>query len=267
MDFSDASLNALNVAGLISKTKKASLQILNVLDDSIDFYHEFFKSTNNNDDKILDALANSLGRLYGLVPEVILKTGSVAANIVSHAFHQKMDLIVIGMHGTSGNREDFVGSVAYNVIKFSTTPVLIVPSGEQITSFKNVLFPIRLLAGALSPYDILCHFLVSGAHLEVLGMAHSKQEKTKLLDSLLAEIRGKLNADQVASHSSWAFGNAISDNILMAIDQFKADLLVVSSALDVTSKPFFVGPHTQKILHRARIPILCIKKPGTASFA
>ena len=98
-------------------------------------------------------------------------------------------------------------------------------------------------------------------------MASQMQEKTGLLDTLVHEIADKLEADNVTAHVSWSLGTTISKNILSAVTQLKADLLVLTSAPDVTTKPFFIGPHMQEILHNVRIPVLCIKRPGSPSFA
>jgi nucleotide-binding universal stress UspA family protein len=68
-------------------------------------------------------------------------------------------------------------------------------------------------------------------------------------------------------HTSWLLGNCVAENISAAIEQLKSDLLVVTSALDITPKSFFIGPHTQDIINITRIPVLCIKKKDTGSFA
>lgn len=271
VDLSEASLHALGAAVEIAKRKKSLLQILNVQDSSLDFHPQYENSMqhngNANSNDILTALVNSINKNHGIKPEILFEKGNVCNTILKKAYCQKSDLIVLGSHGASGYRNDFIGNVAYNVVKYSSSPVLIIPPIKPVSTFKKVLFPVRPVPKALSAYDILCHFLSAGSKVELQGLAYTMQEKTGLLDTLVNEISEKLEADNAAVHISWTLGNAIAENILSAITQYKADLLVITSAPDITTKPFFIGPHTQEILHSVRIPVLCIKRTGSPSFA
>jgi nucleotide-binding universal stress UspA family protein len=269
VDLSEASLHALGTAVELAKRKKCLLQILSVEDNSLDFYPRYESSLQHNggSDDILTALVTSINKTHGIKPEVLFEKGSIYNTILKKAYRQKSDLIVLGTHGASGYRNDFIGSVTYNVVKYSNSPVLIVPPNKEINTFKKILFPVRPVAKALAAYDILCHFLTAGSKIEIAALAYQMQEKTGLLDTLVSDIADKLTADNVNVHVSWAFGNAIAENILSAITQLKVDLLVMTSAADVTPKPFFIGPHTQEILHNVRIPVLCIKQPGNPSLA
>ena len=153
------------------------------------------------------------------------------------------------------------------MVKHSDCPVLLIPPTKKNSAFKRVLFPIRPVKNALFAYHILCHFLSPGTKLEIAGLAHELKEKTKLLDSLVSEIQDTLSTDRISTRTSWLLGNCVAENIAAAILQLESDLLVVTSALDITPKSFFIGPHTQNILNSTRIPVLCIKKKDIGSFA
>jgi nucleotide-binding universal stress UspA family protein len=269
VDLGEASLNALETAAEIAKRKNASLHVLNVFDDTLDFY----ASTNGqpsfsgNSKYILTALVHSIQRSHGIEPEIDFEKGVVPKSILKTAFTRQFDLIILGTHGESGYRNNYIGSTAYTVVKYSDCPVLLIPPTKKISTFKKALFPIRPAINALAAYNVLCHFLSAGSKLEIAGLAHTSQEKTKLLDSLVNEIQDKLITDKISPHTSWLLGNGVAENISDAINQLKSDLLVITSAIDITTKSFFVGPHTQDIINTTRIPVLCIKKNGSASFA
>ena len=269
VDLSEASFNALDTAAEIAKRKNASLHILNIVDDSLEFYGKkdgpaLFSANSEN---ILAALVNSIQRGHGISPEIHSEKGVVPKLILKTAFTQQFDLIILGTHGESGYRNSHIGSTAYLVVKYSDCPVLLIPPTKKISTFKRVLFPIRPVKSALFAYSILCHFLSAGTKLEIAGLAHESKEKTKLLDSLVNEIHDKLSTNRISVHTSWLLGNCVAQNISAAIEQLKSDLLVVTSALDITPKSFFIGPHTQDIINSTRIPVLCIKKKDTGSFA
>ena len=269
VDMSEASLVALETAAEIAKRKNASLHILNVFDDTFEFYSGVNGSSliYGSSKNILAALVNSIQRSHGIEPEVGLERGVVAKTILKTGFSREFDLIILGTHGESGYRNGYIGSTAYAVVKYSDSPVLLIPPTKNVSIFKKVLFPIRPAVNALHAYNILCHFLSPGTKLEIAGLAYKSQETTKVLDSLVREIQHKLNADKVSAHTSWLLGSHVAENISEAVNQFKSDLLVITSALDITTKSFFVGPHTQNIINTTRIPVLCIKKNGHSSFA
>lgn len=269
VDLSEASLNALETAAEIAKRKSASLHILHVFDDSLELYaaKEGPALASANSKNILTALVNSIHRSHGISPQIHFEKGVVPQLILKKARTEQFDLIVLGTHGESGYRNRHIGSTAYIVIKHSDCPVLLIPPTKKFSIFKRVLFPIRPMKEALFVYDILCHFLSPGAKLEIAGLVHESKEKTKILDTLVNEIHDKLDSERISTHTSWLQGNFIAENISEAVNQFKSDLLVITSALDITTKSFFVGPHTQNILNTTRIPVLCIKKKGHASFA
>jgi nucleotide-binding universal stress UspA family protein len=270
VDLSEASFKALDTAAEIAKRKNASLHILNIVDDSLEFYSkkdspELFSAYSEN---ILTALVNSIQCGHGISrPEIHSEKGVVPKLILKTTFTQQFDIIILGTHDEFGYRNSHIGSTAYLVVKYSYCPVLLIPPTKKISTFKRVLFPIRPVKSALFAYNILCHFLSAGTKLEIAGLAHESEEKTKLLDSLVNEIHDKLSTDRISVHTSWLLGNCVAENISAAIEQLKSDLLVVTSALDITPKSFFIGPHTQDIINITRIPVLCIKKKDTGSFA
>jgi nucleotide-binding universal stress UspA family protein len=62
-----------------------------------------------------------------------LRTGSPAEQIVAFAREESVDTIVIGTHGWTGFKALIMGSVAENVVRTATCPVLTVraPAGDE----------------------------------------------------------------------------------------------------------------------------------------
>jgi nucleotide-binding universal stress UspA family protein len=269
VDLSESSLNALQVAIDIAKKKKASVKILHVIDNRFYFYPrpETNSQFSNDSLTILTALANSIQKMHGIKPEVGVERGDILKIITVSRYLEQFDLIVAGTHGESGYRDNFIGSTIYNLIKYSTCTVLAIPPDKQLTEVKKTIFPIRPVTSALSAYDIVCHFLSIGSKLEILGLTSKNAEgETKLLENLVDQISEKLKADKIIASTTWSPGNNIADDIIKIISQSKVGLLIITAALDVTTKPYFIGPHTQKVLNQVKIPMLCIKQPGLSFF-
>lgn len=63
----------------------------------------------------------------GIVHDMVMRTGHVAAEIAAVGNEGKFDLIVLGSKGRSALKDLLVGSVAKRVMELSKVPVLLVP--------------------------------------------------------------------------------------------------------------------------------------------
>ncbi|HKP32732.1 MAG TPA: universal stress protein [Chitinophagaceae bacterium] len=271
LDLSEPSLNALDAAMGIAARHNASIVLLNVVESVMDkpsLESSFQNLDILNTSNVFAALSGTAESVTGNKPVIVREKGNVTDVVLKTALKEKADLIVIGTHGASGIRQGYVGSNTYQVIKHSSCPVLTIPPRRKISSFSKVLFPIRPLSGALLRYHVLCHFLSPSSIIDVVGLAHKKEEiNPHILDRIIAEVADHLENDKVQAIASWSSGNTIADDVLRLTQQNNSDLIVISSMLDATSKPYFLGPHTQKIINCSKIPLLSIKKIGVPALA
>lgn len=196
-----------------------------------------------------------------------MEEGNVVETIIKAFLLQHTGLIIMGSHGASGYRDGFIGNNTYNVIKYAAFPVLSVPQKRKPASFKKILFPIRPVTGALMPYEIVSHFTNPNTVMEVLGLTCGMIAETanSVLETIVGEIKDQLKNDQVVAKALWTESNSIADEIIKYASITHPDLVVVTSALDVTSKPKYIGHHAQKIIHSSRTNLLCIKKLSVPS--
>lgn len=268
VDLSEASLNALETAAAIAKKHHAVLQILNVSEPVFMNESGIQKKGKRDYPDVLNALTAAIHNIDNIQSNLLQKTGNVVETILTTASSEKSDLIIMGTHGASAFRDGFIGSNTYNVIKYSSCSVLTIPSKRKFISFDNVLFPIRAVNGALEYYNIVCHFLLAGATLQVFGLSSLKIErKTSVLDRIVDEIRDQLNTDRVKTRVSWGDGNSISEDIIQFANQENSDLIVLTSIIDAIKKRNYIGPHTQRVINICKVPLLCIKINAVSSFA
>lgn len=270
VDLSESSLNALDTAVDIAKKHQAVLHILHVDENnfqSIDDITSSYTSNNINNIDVINALVGAIQHKHGIKPVVVMEEGNVADTIIKASLLNHTDLIVMGSHGASGYRDAFIGNNTYNVIKHAPCPVLAVPQRKKLNGLRKILFPIRPVTGALMPYEIVSHFTSPNAIMEVLGITYRMMIETagSVLDTIVGEIKDRLKKDQVTAKSLWIEGQSIADEIVRYANKSSPDLVVVTSALDVTSKARYIGPHAQKIIHCSKVPILSIKKLSVPS--
>jgi len=267
IDLSETSLNALDTAVHMARLHDASLLLLNVIETGFDFFYEdTLVSDSSKSSDVLTALAAAIDHTNEVKPVILQQEGNVAETIVRQSFINHCDLIVMGTHGASGFRDGFIGSNAYRVIKNAGCPVLTIPPKRKFSSFKKVLFPIRPVTGALQQYDVVEHFLSGNAVMDVLGLSYRLMEKeSNILDKIIYEIEDRLKLNGTRARSGWNKGTIISDDVLHCAGENNSDLIVVTSALDVTTKSNFIGPHSQKIINCSKVPVLSIKKISVPS--
>ena len=270
LDLSETSLNALQTAVALAKKHDARIHLLYVDETILTLTHlpaDFAGSTNGNQD-VLSALSSSIKYENGVSPMVTVEKGCVVEAIARKSSAMQCDLIVMGSHGASGFRDDYIGSNAYDVIKYAMCPVLVVPPKRRFVSFRKVLFPIRPVSGALIPYKVAAHFLAAKSMVDVLGLSQLNIEKeTTMLDKIVSEIEEEVATDKVNMKTFWSNGQSVAADVLQFAQQNNSDLIVLTHALDAIPKPNFIGPHAQKVIHCSKIPLLSIKGMGVQSSA
>jgi nucleotide-binding universal stress UspA family protein len=265
MDLSETSFNALHTAISLAEKHKADLHLLYVeesLPGITDHNTDSFLSREANLDVLL-ALAGSLKQKEDVFLAVLEEEGDVVECVIKTAIKTQSDLIVMGTHGASGFRDGFIGSNSYGVIKYSTCPVLTIPPKRKFTSFQKVLFPIKPISGAFLPYDIASQFFAANSLIDVLGLSYLNIEReTNVLDKIVNEFRELWEGNKVKIQTSWSLGTSVSNDILHFAQQSNPELIVLTSVLDAIPKTNFIGPNAQKVINRARVPVLHIKKAG-----
>lgn len=263
-DFSDPALNALHAAALLAKRNSAELYVVYVKDNILEqISHATTTFTQDeHTNTILKAIIQDIETRYGLRPTLIEETGHAAEIILRTVVRFKCDLISIGSYGASGYRKGHVGSVSYNVIKYASCPVLLIPGGKKWELARKPLLPVRPIITSFRHYDFFRNLVFTNATLHILGIyASNEDENLYSLRELVASIQAKMDKDgirpMISSSGSWNF---IPQKILSTAEENDVDLIVISPAIDVSAKQFYIGPKNHFLLNNARVPLLVINK-------
>lgn len=139
VDGSETSKLALREAIQIAKSMRSSLQIINVVDENFISYCDIFTVYDQLISSCREQGQNILNTMEELVRkskvtyecrlvELKLYEGRIAEKIIAEAEAWPADLLIIGTHGRRGFSHLFLGSVAEDVIRIASTPVLLVRS-------------------------------------------------------------------------------------------------------------------------------------------
>lgn len=268
VDFSPASLNALDTAIAMAKWHDADILLLNVVETSGlsgingDGYNseETVIAMTHHSEQELQSLQHSIIERFLVPCEVIATTGIVSSSIIKISAGHQADMIVMGTHGSSGFRESFIGLNAFNVVKSAVCPVLTIPSQKKWESFKKILFPVRPILSALEKYDFIRKIIrKNDATLKILGLATDHEKDIDLVKGMAGQLNERLRVDEVEASTYFKVGKNMAEEVIKIATLMETDLIVITAAIDSLFKQFFVGPYIQHILNQAHFPVLSIK--------
>lgn len=261
IDYSEASLNAVETAISIARSNNSVLQILHVSETGNKIDN---KSQNESRAQyVFDAMAGNILKKHGVGTEVIFAEGIAGEVIVRSVYEKKPDMVIMGAHGASGKRDSNIGSNSYFVIKNADCPVLIIPGDGKWTGFEKILYPVRPDQGKLKRFDIVKD-IASGKNcfFEIFAILLKKQTNdAALISNIVTEMEGQApGTDHIKLTLSYSSDKKIDDEVLDKVTEINADLLVVSATLDASGSGHFIGPCSQRIINRAKIPQLTMLK-------
>jgi len=149
VDFSDASLNALDHAVNMCSTCEGALTLLYV------FNEEEFIQVAQTEESSQEALHGQAEiRLKGLVREIrksevasgiqqaeyIMRVGDLVSSVIDYAEQHQANLIVMGTTGAGTLREAFIGSNTVQVFEKASSPVLCVPAAASYQPIQQIVY-------------------------------------------------------------------------------------------------------------------------------
>ena len=137
-DGSDASKPALQEAIRLTHNQRAHLKVIFVVDESFVYhggpgydYLSYLSACREEGQSILNETAKDIKQQSSISFETALLElkpfqGRIADVIIEEAQEWKADILIIGTHGRRGFNHLLMGSVAENIIRIATIPVLLV---------------------------------------------------------------------------------------------------------------------------------------------
>ncbi len=258
----DAALNDLQVAGL---PREAEVLIVNVLErwlpppSSYEFVEEVFGNSDSAAAKTVRViedleiqriedespiLAKAIKTLRSYFPDWKIETfsvhGSPSYQIVSKAKEWNADIIVVGSHGTTGNKLFALGSVSQKIANEAECSVRVVRGN---TWKKGA--PTRVLIGLdgtraarLAVLEVAGRMWMTGSEVRIVTAKDSSENERhsgEATSKTNAWINGFIGeAQQVLKQSRLGFSNIIEEGdpkqiIVRAADEWGADSIFIGS--------------------------------------
>lgn len=204
-----------------------------------------------------------------------LQEGRVADAVSSLAKEKESDLIVVGSHGRSGVGKLVLGSVAEEVFRESTCPVLVVgpcvpPANAGEIKLRNLLFATDLESA--SEASIRCALALAQefhAHITLLHVIADKEHEhlpdhNRIVSYLFHRLFEKIPQDAEV----WCEPEIVvqcgdpAERILGVADERPADLIVLG--LHATAHPqraaHTPGSTAARVIREAACPVLTVRE-------
>lgn len=289
-DFSDEANAALPYAAQLAQAFGSELHLFHatILHDDLGLAlephfpsrAELEAAVSEHKSRLFDRLRQS-GHVHGLVTKHAERLGSAPAPLILHySVEHDVDLIVMATHGRRGVRRFFLGSVAEEVVRHSTCPVLTVRGngarGDQ-ERLGRILVPVdlsSLASGSLRTVERLAAW--SGAEVQFLHAVEPLRQPvvydaypafpTPSYQELEAEAQSRIEALLQASRldpartSYHVVPGPAEEAILTFAQEHPPDLIVLTSHGRTGLAHLFLGSVAEKVVNRAAFPVLTVKE-------
>jgi nucleotide-binding universal stress UspA family protein len=268
VDFSEASISALEFGLEMANMLKADLRVMHVVTGK-NYSPKF--DQNNVDLRIDGQIENWMQKLkeeYSVRYKVIggkfdlkVREGHITKEICNQAKYDDSSIIVVGSHGISGFDDKWIGSNAYRLVSNSPCPVLLVRKDMKWKEFRRIVLPIDIKKESRLKVPVVTGVAkLFNAKVYVVGLRESNF--SSIIVSIKAAIRQvqrfiELNAN-LETESEILKGSGLPQKLLQYAASIDADLVAVQVHHD--SNPFadFFRPFANDVINYADRPVLVV---------
>jgi nucleotide-binding universal stress UspA family protein len=175
-DFSDTALQAFRYACEIATVSKGEIFLLNII-ELPSIHTSLFVPVQAYESVFLKGLKLKAHKNFEKMKEkwagkvkvhLTLEQGSVTSAIKKFVDRKRIDLIVMGTHGSSGIKEYAIGSNTEKIVRTSKVPVIAIKKSVSISSIKNLILPTKIDASKKLITSIKALQSLLKAHLHLL---------------------------------------------------------------------------------------------------
>ena len=203
----------------------------------------------------------------------VIRDAAPAPAILTYADKNDIDLIVMGTHGRRGMRKALLGSVATEVVRLASCPVLTIRPNHGVTpeAVRNILVPVDFserakgavryadeLADELGASLTLVHAIEFFSVPDIYGISPSAFVTKEVRHNIQQKLR-----EYAGETSTEATYEILSGNPAVEIEDYAeengVDLIVMPTRGQTGFKRFLMGSVAEKVISRASCPVLSAK--------
>lgn len=279
-DFSDEAQESLLYADAFAKTFKAKIIALHVIPDiSPALYDAALVVKGELAKRVAFAKEetrkkfDALKKAKNLDFKALVEEGNASKKIIEIAEKEKADLIVLGKRGLSAIEKLFIGSVANQVLRNSSVPVLLTKKKKGKPRFKKILVPTDFSEQEEVERDyawkLAKGFDSALTLLHVLEL-HDYEFTPRALDEMFDVVEKRLKKREKREEENIKVSEDVYRAINAAVgivdyaDTHKFDMIVISTCVQSKIERFFLGSTTEKVISYTHVPVFAIPPSSCA---
>ncbi|MEO5649549.1 MAG: universal stress protein [Ginsengibacter sp.] len=262
IDFSDTSLNAARYAVQLTMAIPDAQIILYHVYGKISFATLTSKEEGSRQLVTESELEEVKNKIAISGKENIIyaaEDGSFAENIKDFVLGNYIDMVIMGITGSSRITQVFMGTNTLNVIRNVSCPVMIIPPDAKFTGLKKVVFVSDFKDVArTTPFPALKEVLSTfRPHVDILNV--DSEHYVELTDEFKIErqaMEEKLN--EYNPHFSFLRAFDFLDGISSFVETKEIDAIVTVPRKHSYLSQLFKTSHTKKLAYHSTVPIIAI---------
>ncbi|SEW05363.1 universal stress protein [Kaistella antarctica] len=265
-DFSNLANNALNVAAEMAKRHQAKLIVVH----TINTYYmvgrggkqvigsELIQENMDLAKTKLDELQTNLNEKYNLDLETKISTESIVDSINDLILTDQVDLVVMGTSGEQNVKRFILGSNSYNVLLNANCSILLIPESFKKTSFKRILFPVRVKHELDQKADLSILLAdKNNGDINLLGVGDIDQMVECKKDYI--EMKNTLSLNSAEYESEFQLSHDNAEIIAKAAIEKQSDIIILADEDEDSWKSFMADNFFKKMINSTDIPLLIVK--------
>jgi nucleotide-binding universal stress UspA family protein len=265
-DFSKHADDALKLAAQIAKKNQCEIFLLHMLElpgqmsdaisggSGIPEVMLFIKKANETLHKITESPL-----LEGISVTETVHFERASNGILSFCKKNKIDLIIMGSHGSSGIEEMLIGSNTEKVVRLSDIPVLVIKKDPGKFEGKNFVFASDFSEEIKKPFKKMIEFTeIFDANLFLVMISTPNSFKTTIAAEKIMNDFAK--GFDIKNYSTHIFNDSnIENGILNFTNSINADLIGLCTHGRTGLAHFFNGSISEDLVNHTVKPVITFK--------
>ena len=265
-DFSPKAENALKVAAEMALRHHAKLIIVHI----VHTFHlidrggkqvigaKTVEENLENAHRALDEIQNKISSEYQLTVETYISVQNVIDTVNDFVDKLDIDLVVLGTSGQQTLKDFLVGSNSYNMLLYSNCSVLLIPENFIKTSFKNILFPVRV-EHELEQKVKLSLLIANKNEGKIYLLGVGKPETIQSMKKVYGEINKKMFLNAIKYEADFKISEDSAEIISQEATEKNCDLILLADEDEDSWKSFLADNFFKKMINKTDIPLLFVK--------
>lgn len=266
IDFTVKSNNALQVAVKMAERHQAKL----IITHSVQTYYMIGRggkqvigseTVQENTDRAVEKLNEvrvSILKEHDIEVETRISSQNILDSINDFVVSDNIDLVVIASSGEQNVKQFILGSNSYSVLLHANCSVLLIPEKFKKTSFKKILFPVRVKSELDQKADLSILLAdKNDGNINLLGVGDP--DRMLAVKKAYIEMKKNLKLNAVDHESEFLLSYDNAEIIAQVAKDKNCDIILLADEDENSWKSFMADNFFKKIINGTDIPLFIVK--------